>query len=276
MAALRGRPGLSQEIKDALTKIRRRHPNWSIRDIEKKFPEFFPHLKDKAPKRSSILNYFNNEEKVNLARIEESDIDKLWSIGRSFTYTGNIPINPEAVKRIIKIQQKANYPITIRKARWISYLSPSIEDDDKLNDISYCYAYLELIADLSGALKNKEFDTYEYDKYLVDESQQQEFINKFMTQLSDIDDNTATSILTTGQLTEPIKEVIFRDKKAYAIYQNSEIELGSQFLWLNSFKLKKFIPKDYFPSHGEPVKLSRAFLPARKQLMKLLKEGETK
>jgi len=205
----------------------------------------------------------------------EFPIDKPWSLGNSFIhYERNIPIYPEAIPRILEIQKTANFPITIRRARWISYLSSSIEDDDALKVISFGYAYLELVADILGS---NEFDTSEYDIYLSDKSQRKILIDKFMRlMVSDTDNHKtkAISFLTLNQLTEPIREVVFRDKKAYAIYQNSELELGPQMPWLGFLKVKKYLPLLYLPLQGVPVKLPRAFLPTNKQLQKLQKEAQ--
>ena len=96
-------------------------------------------------------------------------MEQRWNMGM-LTYTGCIPmpIAPVAVLKILQIQKKANYPITLRRARWIAYLSPMIENDNLLKDISFQYAALELIADFSGEL----FNSSEYDISLIDKSKQ--------------------------------------------------------------------------------------------------------
>ncbi len=121
MAGVKGRPTkLDDDVRSVIGRIHIRHPNWSIREIEKKFPEFCPELKGRAPGRSTIANFIAKEIKPNEALIEEAGTDKPWSTAT----LDNEPISPEAIPMLLFTQhllkEYLSKPLTIRETKWLS------------------------------------------------------------------------------------------------------------------------------------------------------------
>ena len=209
-------PVLTDELKSTISLIKDRHPNWSIRDIQKKIPEFKRSLVGKVPGRTVIGDFIAKEYKPAKKKQDETGIDRSWHLGTLNQY----PLPPEAVKRVLAIQRSrvvlTTGDITIRQAIWISRLYVLIEDLKILGRIAWHYAFHERISQISGI---KDFDTSEYDSLLP---QPKELLKRFESQVSSADYKifkAAFGDITLGieyaGPSLPVDHMLLRDSKIY-------------------------------------------------------------
>ena len=206
-------------------------------------------------------------------KVKNGNLEKLWSVGSLSQYSGTPVITPESVQRILKVQSIATYPVTIRRARWIAYLDPVIGDDDLLKDISFNYAYAELLADLLG----EQFDSSEYDKYLTDKASQKQLIKIFGKNDIDTDmQNSIISKLTHNELSSPIRKIEVQDNRLYAIAQSRYIlakNIVTSNVYWKVLQNEGFIPKNIEYKEGEII-LDKPLLLTKKQLQNIVNGGE--
>lgn len=129
-----GRPKvLTDEVKAIITKIKDRHPTWSIRVIEKKLPEFWKVTYPKKPVvsvgRTAIAEYLH-PLKTNQQQVTETGLDREWSLASLSDY----PLPPQTVVECLGLVEwiKTNakdsntiiipHPLTIRQALWVERL----------------------------------------------------------------------------------------------------------------------------------------------------------
>jgi hypothetical protein len=260
-----------EEIKIAIKKLLFADLNRTGKDlkvlIEKEFPCY------SATERT--YQNLKNEVSSDVIALRQGVMEQRWNLGM-LTYAGSIsmPIPPDAILRILQIKEKANYPITLRRARWIAYLSPLIEKNDLLKDISFQYAALELIADLSG----ESFSSSEYDIDLIDKSKQPALLRKLAVATRQLDWLTQTKII--AKLTDyeaiPYEEVIFSKGTAYGILKDGrKFKFGNAIAIRYLLKRKGLIGKSKTTDTGdEIITLNRIQLPTQKQLRKLIKDGK--
>lgn len=123
-----------------------------FRQIKSRLP------KDTGPTHPTTVQIFIRKNREQWMKFIETGLERPWHLG---TLTKN-PLPLEGLPRILEIHKAANYPVTVRRAHWIAYLSPFIKDTTWLKTISFSYAILDRHADLSGM----EFDSSPYDKLL--------------------------------------------------------------------------------------------------------------
>ena len=110
----RGRPPIAVEVKNAIARIKDRHRKWSVRDIQKKIPEFYPELAGRVPGHTSINKYIHETVLPNLNLIEKSGIDKPWHLASLSKY----PLPLEAIPVILQVQhnvQSHRSPEVVRR-----------------------------------------------------------------------------------------------------------------------------------------------------------------
>jgi len=140
-------PKLTEDVKKVIAYIKSRHPDWSVREIEKQIPKFEPSLAGKVPGRTKINEYISNKYKKNEAEVDASGIDSPWHLGILKDY----PLPAEDIAAIASVQvwldgQKdkpyseptsikhwtefwtnnqmttSTFSLTIREALWVSKL----------------------------------------------------------------------------------------------------------------------------------------------------------
>ncbi len=164
---------LTVDVKRTIADIYKKHPDWSICDIQAKIPEFNKNLKGKNISRSTIGTFLKDAVKPEGAKIKKSGIDQPWNIGTCFKPEYNIPA--DMIPILIKEQQlRINTNIgpkklTIREGIWFARMYPAVvqiaqrlfPNDEPMiwhgivSIVCRNYAYEELISLLMG----KEFDT---------------------------------------------------------------------------------------------------------------------
>lgn len=167
---VRGRPPITDDMKAVIAYIKKEHKTWSVRNIEKKIPEFYTivtgrKLDSRLPGRTFINDYLNEIVIPNLNRIEESGIDKPWSTATLEQYS----IPPEGLSAVLKVWKsridmiEKGDTFTIREAKWVSRLSLFQQDTEKLFFIARRHARTELMYDLIG----EPFDSTQLDRMLI-------------------------------------------------------------------------------------------------------------
>jgi hypothetical protein len=118
-------PVITDDIASIIAKMKDRHHNWSVRDIEQKFDSFAKaenkrHLIGKGPGRTAINEYIRTKLNPNTAKM---GLEKTWSSAE----LNNEKIDSESVRWLITLQvyRKSYYSklLTVREAKWFSYLS---------------------------------------------------------------------------------------------------------------------------------------------------------
>ena len=112
-------------IAEVLAEIKKRHPDWSARDLEKSFDGFAKLKKEtlclvgKGPKRTAI-SFWNKEYESNKKIL---GTDRAWTTAE----LTKDPLNASVVRWMIALQsyRKLCYskPLIIREAKWFSHLS---------------------------------------------------------------------------------------------------------------------------------------------------------
>ena len=128
---VRGRkPKLTDDLKKVIGNIYSRHPDWSVRTIQKKIPEFNKSLIGKVPGRTLINTYIREVViRTNSKRIEESGIDKLWSLA-SMSVKPEYELPAEVIPVVLETKR-------IRNKKEITRSDPDVvarrkELDDKI------------------------------------------------------------------------------------------------------------------------------------------------
>ncbi len=268
-----GRPKGKENTSESIKKIVSKLLYQDLKSTGKELKEQVEKMLDVDFTERTYQN-IKDDVKPFVEKVKNGNLEKLWSVGSLSQYSGMPVITPESVQRILKVQSIATYPVTIRRARWIAYLHPVIGDDDLLKDISFNYAYAELLADLQG----EQFDSAEYDKYLKDKTSQKKLIKIFSKNDIDADmQNAIISRLTHSELSSPISKIEVRDNRLYAIAQSRYI-LAKNIVTSNAYwkvlQNKGFIPKNIEYKDGEII-LNKPFLLTKQQLQNILKDGET-
>jgi len=245
---------ITPEIGREITRIKERHPVWSTRTIAKALE---PKLKGRTPGKTAISQYLREVYKPAEDVVKKSGIDEPWNMGTLKEH----PLPADAIPYILGVQRIAANPVTIRRARWIVYLASLIKSLETLKDISFGYAYADLIADLS----QQPFDTSEYD-VLVRQDKYKELQDLLWGKLQTDEKNLM--LLTAGEA-QKVNAVKFEGRKAIGICQ-TEVVLGSKFVWMGL--LTKRGDLDHIPKSGEVVILKNHFLLTKKQIQKGVKD----
>ena len=167
------RTKLTPEMQKIITAIYSRHPDWSVRDIEGKIPQFSKQeigrelSLDEVPGRTLINRYKREVLEPNLTEMEKSGIDTPWSIYTLSKYE----IPAEALMTVLeilfeKLREKPPKHITIREAMWIGRLAHVIKDNQLLWRHAYQYAEMERMTQITGvdlfAFVNVTYDAHLY------------------------------------------------------------------------------------------------------------------
>ena len=209
--------GISLSGPDCKKQVERFYPksHYTVRTYEKWIPKLTP----------EVISIYNGL------------LDHEWSLGIMNLYSGLPHIMPEAVPYILRIkelQKPSNnlligMKVSVRQARWISYLFTFMSDDiSLLDDISFGYSLAELNYELKEP-KPLYFDTSGYDKYLPDKVIE---LRKIVLKYFDFDWILLKGMykrLTGYSLNEAANKILFRDDKAYAIRKHEpDVEIGDR------------------------------------------------
>ena len=122
---------MTEEIKTLIATIHNRHPDWSVRLIIKKVPEFNKSLEGKVPGRTLVADFIKELSK------EEKDVDKPWSIGTLDKY----PYLKSVLKQLLifKSMQFEQTPekLSTRWALWFYKLEKLYYPVDKSQAMKY-------------------------------------------------------------------------------------------------------------------------------------------
>ena len=126
-------PNISQEVEDTLVFIKGHFPDMKPRQIQthiKQNLKAFKLKENQVPSVRSIQNKLNKaENRKKIERIKNDALNQHWNIGLGRKY--GIPAY--IVPILIQIKQIENnsdgltHYLTIRKARWVEYLYPTLE-----------------------------------------------------------------------------------------------------------------------------------------------------
>lgn len=147
----RGRPPvLTEEVTTTIGKIKQKHPNWSVREIQKKIPQFNPSLKGKVPGRTKVNDYIRETYTPNLKRQIELGYDNPWNLDA----LKDNPLPPEVLPKLFPLwlkrqETRTEPPLSIRQVRWITQLSSMTDDIELLGIVADMCAEWELIGALT-------------------------------------------------------------------------------------------------------------------------------
>jgi len=167
------KPKLTPDVQKVISAIYGKHPNWSVRDIQKKIPEFSKQIIGRElsikeiPGRTLVDKYKREVLTPNLTEMEKSGIDTPWSVYTLSKYE----IPSEALMTVLeilfeKLREKPPKHITIREAMWIGRLAHVIKDHQLLWRHAYQYAEIERMEQITGndlfAFVNVTYDALLY------------------------------------------------------------------------------------------------------------------
>ena len=232
--------GISLSAPDCKTQVEHLYPksHYTVRTYEKWIPKLTPEV----------------------IAIYKGLLDQEWSLGIMNLYSGLPHIVPEAVPYILRVkelQKTSNnllngMKVSLRQARWISYLFTFMSDDiSLLDDISFGYALAELNYELTDP-KPLYFDTYEFDKYLPDNVIE---LRKMVLKYFAYDWTLLQGMykrLTGYSLKEAANRILFRDDKAYAIRKHEpDVEIGDRKETYEMHKRQNEIVKEFHHPSGD-------------------------
>ena len=238
--------GISLSGPDCKKQVERLYPksHYTVRTYEKWIPKLTP----------EVIAIYNGL------------LDQEWSLGIMNLYSGLPQILPEAVPYILRIkelQKPSNnlligMKVSVRQARWISYIFTFMNDDiSLLDDISFGYALAELNYELKEP-KPLYFDTSEYDIYLPDKGIE---LRKIVLKYFDYDWILLKGMykrLTGYSLNEAANKILFRDDKAYAIRKHEpDVEIGDRKEIYEMHKRQNDIFKEFHHPSGDVLVQTR-------------------
>jgi hypothetical protein len=231
-------PNIRQEVKDTIVFIKGHFPNMKPRQIRvhiKQNLKMFKLNQNQVPSVRSIQKILNKpENRKNIERIKNDALNQRWNIGLGMKYgiTANI------VPVLIKIKQNENLSddLTIRKARWIEYLYPTLElifkrrrpninQEERIGLIYLIaenYAKLEEIFEIKNGVNNTPIhamDTSDIDNmYLVKEDISNENITGLSVNIQFFETERLLSSLLTSERIRNIKEHPITEGELKAIW----------------------------------------------------------
>ena len=148
-------PEVKQEVRNLLTKT----PSLSGKELKASVEGKLK--KDYNLDVDYTIRTYQNEINRNLPDIQvmkDSGLDVAWHLGM----LQKNPLPPQVVKRILSIQKNKRSRITVRVVNWITLLSESFKDDNKLYRTALSYALWEIYC----AIKKEPFNTTPLDREL--------------------------------------------------------------------------------------------------------------
>jgi hypothetical protein len=267
----------SDDVKNEVRKLLFRDPDLRAKELKSEVEKTFLGLNLTERTYSNL----KNELLPDVLKVKSSIMEREWSLGVLNVYNGMPPISPEAIPHINDIQKISKvYKLTVRQARWISYLYPLIKNKELLRGISFFYAHFEIIAEMSS----KTFETKEYDEYLSN-NQQKELLDIFMEMADSIDWQIQKTTLfkqTGFTKKEAITLVLLKGDKAFGIRKyESDVELGNRDYVYTFIKKQNLIAKKYSPTKDEiflilklPLIMEPAFEDKHKVPDMVIKDGK--
>jgi hypothetical protein len=186
-------PNITSKIEDVLVFIKGHYPAMKAKDVRdylKAHLAAFNIQESQVPSVRAIQVRLNKPENVSrVERIQADPLNRLWSVGIGMKHGISAAIVPVLMKisRIEHARDELTYDLTVRKAAWVEYLYPALDEvirrrRPKLKSeqrawLAYCiaeqYAKLEELQRTSQGESDSErpeLDTTDLDlRFLIEE-----------------------------------------------------------------------------------------------------------